>query len=343
MDQRKQQVLQAIVALYTNDGEPIGSQLLSEYMNLAVSTATLRNEMAALTKLGLLEQPHTSAGRIPSGAGYRYYIDHLMDSSSLMPAQARRIEAEFESFDYDPPKLVQQAAHALAKYTGLMVAATTPRSEDIRIVHFQITQVGRSAAAVLAVTSAGGVLTRVAHTPGQLTEEQLRMASPLINRALAFLTTADLNPVILKGLELAFGEEASLLMPLAKAAVTLLLEAGKAVTAVEGIQNLLRYPETEGHLRELLDLGSDPARLARWVVPTTDRLTVSMGGIQSIGEEIDLPDGLSVISKGYLAGGGQRGGIALIGPVRIPYRELAPVLEYYASLLGRAMSGVGSA
>ena len=77
VDDRKRRVLEAIVALYGMDGEPVGSSLLSEYLDMAVSSATLRNEMAALTKLGLLAQPHTSAGRVPSPQGYRYYVDHF--------------------------------------------------------------------------------------------------------------------------------------------------------------------------------------------------------------------------------------------------------------------------
>ncbi len=88
MDARKQRILEAIVALYANDGEPVGSGLLANYFDMALSSATLRNEMAALTKLGLLEQPHTSAGRVPSAKGYRYYLDHLLDAPAATPLSA---------------------------------------------------------------------------------------------------------------------------------------------------------------------------------------------------------------------------------------------------------------
>jgi len=84
MDARKQRVLQAIVALYGLEGEPVGSSVLANYFDMAVSSATLRNEMAALTKLGLLEQPHTSAGRVPSAKGYRYYLDNLLTGSQAL-------------------------------------------------------------------------------------------------------------------------------------------------------------------------------------------------------------------------------------------------------------------
>ncbi len=163
MDERKQRILGAVVSLYSDAGEPVGSGVLANYFKMAVSSATLRNEMAALTKLGLLEQPHTSAGRVPSAKGYRYYIDNLLQQSPpLSPSAQHQIKATLASFDQEPYKLVQGAANALAKMTGYTVAVTTPRADDLCIAHFEVVQVGRYAAAVLAVTSTGGVRTRVA-------------------------------------------------------------------------------------------------------------------------------------------------------------------------------------
>ena len=163
IDDRKQRVLRAIVSLYSDDGEPVGSGLLAEHFGRAVSSATLRNEMAALTKLGLLEQPHTSAGRVPSAKGYRYYIDNLLDTSlKLSESEKRAAEQAFREMDYDPERLAQSAARALADWTGYTVVATTPKSEDMCIAHFEVMQVGRYTAAVLAVTGAGGVRTRTA-------------------------------------------------------------------------------------------------------------------------------------------------------------------------------------
>ena len=108
MDARKQRVLQAIVALYGLEGEPVGSSVLANYFDMAVSSATLRNEMAALTKLGLLEQPHTSAGRVPSAKGYRYYLDNLLtDDQPLDRVTRARVDAVFASLDHEPEKLAQ--------------------------------------------------------------------------------------------------------------------------------------------------------------------------------------------------------------------------------------------
>lgn len=111
MDARKQRVLQAIVALYGLEGEPVGSSVLANYFDMAVSSATLRNEMAALTKLGLLEQPHTSAGRVPSAKGYRYYLDNLLtDDQPLDRVSRARVDAVFASLDHEPEKLAAGAA-----------------------------------------------------------------------------------------------------------------------------------------------------------------------------------------------------------------------------------------
>ena len=183
MDDRKRRVLRAIVTLYGADGEPVGSGLLAEQFGHAVSSATLRNEMAALTKLGLLEQPHTSAGRVPSAKGYRYYIDNLLDTGARLPAEEKRqIDLLFREMDYDPERLAESAARALADLTGYCVVATTPKSEDLCIAHYEVMQVGRYTAAVLAVTNAGGVRTRTAKLDFALRPGDAQRLSQALNK-----------------------------------------------------------------------------------------------------------------------------------------------------------------
>ena len=200
MDARKQRILEAIVALYANDGEPVGSGLLANYFDMALSSATLRNEMAALTKLGLLEQPHTSAGRVPSAQGYRYYLDHLIDapkSGTLPEKDRRRIDDLFAAMDAEPEKLVPAATRCLADMTGCAAAATTPQAPDLCIAHFEVVQVGRYSAAVLAVTSAGGVRTRVARVDTGLTRDDAANLAQLLNRGLTFVAPQDLSPMLM--------------------------------------------------------------------------------------------------------------------------------------------------
>ena len=116
MDDRKMRVLTAVIEVYTHTGEPVGSKLVSEQMD--VSSATVRNEMAALFNMGLLEQPHTSAGRLPSYTGYRLYLDQLMQTLPLTPKERGGVDALFNVRDPDPDKLLEDAAQALAQFTG---------------------------------------------------------------------------------------------------------------------------------------------------------------------------------------------------------------------------------
>ena len=217
MDARKQRVLQAIVALYGLEGEPVGSSVLANYFDMAVSSATLRNEMAALTKLGLLEQPHTSAGRVPSAKGYRYYLDHLLtDDQPLDRVTRARVDAVFASLDHEPEKLAQGAAKALAAISGCTAAVSTPCAEDLCIAHYEVVQVGRSAAAVLAVTTAGYVRTRVARVRTGLSRENAAALAALLNRNLTFVAPMDLSPRLLAEL---CGQISPELVPVVSAAL----------------------------------------------------------------------------------------------------------------------------
>lgn len=337
IDDRKQRVLRAIVSLYGTEGEPVGSGVLAQYFDMAVSSATLRNEMAALTRLGLLEQPHTSAGRVPSAKGYRYYIDNLLESGTVLgKAQQREIDDIFRELDYDPARLAEGAAKALAQRTGLSVVATTPRSEDATVAHYELIQVGRSNVAVLAVTNAGSVRTRVARLDAAANPAQLAAVSKAVNALLTFRAAADITLPQVQAIATASGQNGEAMLPVVKAAYQLLAEAGTASVFLEGQQNLLHYRELYDSLQTLMDLFSNEDAVQAYVSPRSERVTVLLGD--------DMPrynmPGLCIISKQYVAGGGRRGALAVAGPTRVPYMEVIPQLEYFALLLGQAMTGL---
>ena len=340
MDERKRRVLSAIVSLYAADGEPVGSNLLRQYFDMAVSSATLRNEMAALTKLGLLEQPHTSAGRVPSIAGYRYYIDNLMGSDgkrlALTAREKKVIDEAFENFDYDPERLAKAAAKELAKLTGFTAIATTPKSEDVKVAYYSILQVGRCSAAVLSVSSVGGVATRVAVTKEPIDPSELAQTAQLINRSLCFVAKDDAGEELRGALWDALGEDKNL-WPVVTAALRLLAGAGRGKVFVGGEQNLLSYPEMEPNLHGCLDLLNRHDELDRLIAPKNDRPMVLLGD--------DMPGyrmpGVAIVARQYLAGGGLTGAIALMGPSRMNYEKVIPTLDYFAAKLCQALTGTG--
>ena len=121
LSDRKKKILRAIVDLYIRTAEPVGSKAIAASADLGCSSATIRNELAELVSMGYLEQPHTSAGRVPSHMGYRYYIDHLMQPSPISPNEIAAMQAMFNVWDPDPDKLLADAAQALADYTRHLI------------------------------------------------------------------------------------------------------------------------------------------------------------------------------------------------------------------------------
>lgn len=336
MDDRKQRIMMAIVSLYGTDGEPVGSNLLSRYFDMAVSSATLRNEMAALTRLGLLEQPHTSAGRVPTAKGYRYYVDNLLNPGhALLPADRAKIDAIFNGLDYDPDKMVQGAARSLAQMMHYAVIATNPRAQDMSIAHFKIIRVGRSTAALLAVTAAGGVRTRVAKVDFELSEIDAAMVENALNTHLRFVAQADVDTVRVRALVDSLGRQGPRFWPLFSAALTILSEVGKSEVYFEGQQHLLHWPELEQNIRTLMELTSESEKLEAILEPKEGHTAILFGDEFA---HTQVP-GLCLLTRQYLAGGGLSGVIAVAGPLRMPYREVIPKLEYFSELLGQGMSG----
>lgn len=336
MDDRKQRIMMAIVSLYANDGEPVGSNLLSRHFNMAVSSATLRNEMAALTRLGLLEQPHTSAGRVPTAKGYRYYVDNLLDTPDILQkADREEIDTLFRQLDYDPDKMVQGAARSLSSLLSYCVVATNPRAQDLSIAHFEVIRVGRSTAAVLAVTAAGGVRTRVAKVDFELSEGDTGKVADALNQHLRFVAEADINTVCVRTLVDSLGPGGARWWPLLSAALTILGEVGKSDIYFEGQEHLLEWPELERNLRTLMAVLNDTHKLEALLQPRAGHTSILFGD-----EFADTPvPGMCLLTRQYLAGGGLSGVIAVVGPSRMRYREVIPKLEYFSDLLGQGMSG----
>ncbi len=327
MDARKRRILGAIVALYGQAGEPVGSGLLAHRFDMGVSSATLRNEMAALTRLGLLEQPHTSAGRIPSTEGYRYYLQDLLMGNRLLPTdEFAQIKKTFASLDKEPVKFAQGVSKALSKMTGYTAAVLAAHAEDLCIAHFEVVQVGRNSAAVLAVTSSGGVHTRVARVKGGISRENAANLAAVLNQTMTFVVPDDLTEVLVQSICVKVGYN---FQSVVISAAELLKDSSEPHVFLAGEQYLLRWPELQTYLPRLLSTLNDEEAAGNLITPQNNDIAVFLG-------EDFMPrmPGLSIISKRYLAGGGLTGTVALIGPSRMDYPKLIPILETFAVGLG---------
>ncbi len=339
MDDRKERIMMAIVSLYASDGEPVGSNLLQRRIDISVSSATLRNEMAALTRLGLLEQPHTSAGRIPTAKGYRYYVDHLLRvKNHLTPKEEQCIQNSVATLDHDPEKLARGSAMALSDLLGYAVIATTPLVTDSHIVHYEVMQVGRYTMAVLAVTVAGGVLTRVAKVDFEPQAKDCQRLAQALNKHLCFVAEADVGPSCICAMVNSLGEHGPCSWPILSAALVLLAEAGKSFMYFEGQKHLLRWTELDKGMRALLELVGTQSDVEHLLRPQNNRTTVLLG------DEMERPiPGLCIVSRHYPAAGGLYGALAVLGPTRMQFGKVIPTLEYFSRLLGNVVDGNSNA
>lgn len=211
LSSRQQKILTAVVEHYIATGEPAGSKMLCDSLDFTVSSATVRNEMSELADRGLLLQPHTSAGRIPSQKGYRVYVDRLMKRRPLSPEERRTIDSLLLSASYDPQKLLEGVSRLLAGMTRFAAVSTSPggAGADVRAVQF--VQTSRRTAMAILITSAGTMKTRVFHCDFDLTPDILRVFFRTVNERVAGRGVEEITPAFIQGLAASQGEMAILM------------------------------------------------------------------------------------------------------------------------------------
>ena len=150
---RKSKILNAIIKQYIATGEPMGSKGLLDYLDFSVSSATVRNEMASLSDMGYLVQPHTSAGRVPTQMGYRYYLDHLIEPIELSSRERRAIDDVLTAVADDPEHILNKGAEILSQLTGCVALSTTPPTENTTVDRIRIIQISRHTAMMIMITS----------------------------------------------------------------------------------------------------------------------------------------------------------------------------------------------
>lgn len=182
---RKQKILSAIIELYTVSGEPVGSKVLCDSLDFSVSSATVRNEMSDLAAMGLLDQPHTSAGRVPSEKGYRVYLDELMQPAAVTPEERHFIDALLLPSAYDPEKLLDGVARILAGVSHMAAITTTPSGSAASVAGVQFVQTSRRTAMLILMTTSGTMHSRVFHCDFELSPEILRVFFRVFNEDLA--------------------------------------------------------------------------------------------------------------------------------------------------------------
>ncbi|MBR1821311.1 MAG: heat-inducible transcription repressor HrcA [Clostridia bacterium] len=335
LDERKYLILQAIIDDYIMTAMPVGSRTISRKSGVGYSPATIRNEMSDLEELGYLDQPHTSAGRVPSNKAYRLYVDHLMKTVKLTSDERERMQDHLISKSKQVEGVIRSAASVLSdatKYTSVIVA---PKLGTLRIKHVQLVPVAERTALMVIVTNVGIVKDALIRVPEGMDADDLYSISRMLTEKLAdkpleavrqafseLLRNAEYNRKLL-------GETLQV--------IEKRLEAGGDASdvIVGGPANMLEYPEYS-------DVNKARSFLA--VLESKDtlrKLVNSDGGMEitiRIGPENQLPalNDCSIVTASYRVGDHSNGTLGIIGPTRMNYNRVISVLEF----MGRALSDV---
>jgi heat-inducible transcriptional repressor len=333
LSERRQRILAAIVEQFIASGEPVGSKALCNLFELSISSATIRNEMAALAELGLIEQPHTSAGRVPSHLGYRYYVDHLMSCRALGVKQRHALEESMVAHSGDPEQILEQAGELLAEITNCAAVSTTPADESAMIRKVDLLPMGGRTIMLVLVTSNGVVRSRGCRLPEPVTPELIETFYAITEHTFLGRPVAEINLVLIKRLTPLLGDNARLMQQILIALSELAWDAAKEEILLEGQNNLLHHREFEENAFELLEFLGRGEPMSQLLANSSGPLRVIIGRETPFEE---LKNSSLIIAR-YTISGERGGALGIIGPTRIDYAKLIPNVEYLTKLVGRLL------
>lgn len=335
LDERKLRILKAIVESYIATGEPIGSKALAEMFDNCVSSATIRNDMTVLTSAGYLEQPHTSAGRLPTAKAFALYVERLMERRALPWQDVQLIDEMLAGASGDATRLLEETCRALADITGLAAVATRPDEVGSCISRIDVMQISpRNMAVVLALDN-GFLRTRMCRCqrdiPSKVTVALADyMCHRFLNKPLDAITVPAMQEIILE-----LGELGLAVAPILSAFYELTQECASSKTVFAGQLNLLRHPAYAlDRARGLMGLFTERQRLGDLLAERANN------GVQVIFGDENTPelDGSCMIVTRYALGDRGLGTIGIVGPMGMDYADIIPRIEYFACSVGRVLT-----
>lgn len=334
LDDRKKRILSALVDCYVATGEPVGSKLLAGALGNRLSSATIRNEMAELSDLGLLEQPHTSAGRIPSQSGYRYYVDALMGSYPLTEAEQARINLVLRIDGGDMESLVAKAGNVLAAITGCVAVAAAPRA-NVRIRRVEVIAAGKHSLLVVLVAAPGLLRSRICRAGAEVDERMVEYFANLLQEKLAGLATDAVTEELMEEMRRALREYAEALRPVLDAVFDEIGVLGDSEIFLGGETNLFCFPEFhDGAALRMLRFLGQRDELEKLVCNVTNQVRVRIGTENGN----DTMRDSSLIAAPYAVGGKAAGTVGIIGPTRMDYAKLVSHIAYFSTVLSKLVS-----
>lgn len=331
---RKQKILAAVIENFIACGEPIGSKsLMNEDLN--VSSATIRNELADLTAKGFLIQPHTSAGRIPTEEGYRYYVDNLMEAKAPDERVKRYILNKLRSCDDAPERILKTAGKILSELLMTAAVTTTPAGENARVHRLKFVQTGRCTSMLVLITSSGMVKSRLFRCDYAITPEMLNVFDRSLNEALAGRPLSSVNQPFAQTFAASFGELGLLMPDMLTAVMDACSEASGINIYTSGTTKLLYQNGLDlVSARNILEFLGDNSECEKLLSNVPDGTNIYIGR--------ENPSPLlrqsSLISAGYTIENQPAGTLAIIGSTQTDYKKAVSILEYTAETVSELIS-----
>ena len=334
LTERKEMILAAIVEQYIKTGEPVGSKGLLNTLSISVSSATIRNEMSELDEMGYLIQPHTSAGRIPSQAGYRYYIDNLMNRLELSDEEKEAIASDLRREAGDPNKLLEKASEILARKTDCAALTTSPTDELASVKRIEIVPIGGRLAMIVLMTSTGIIKSTVCRTDTEITDEMLDLFRNIVSERFIGEPVSEIGTVMIQTLVASLGMNALSMSPMFVSLADIAKQAVQAEVHLEGEQNLLHHHELHNSVFGLMQFLDEDEKLSRALDSSRNALNVLIGT-----ENMFTPlENSSMIVARYNIRGNDGGAIGIIGPTRLNYAKLIPSVEYLTQVVSKLLT-----
>lgn len=322
---RQREILQAIIEDYISNAMPVGSRTISK--SFALSSATIRNEMSDLEELGYLEQPHTSAGRIPSEKAYRFYVDNMMKLSSLSLPELEYIKKYYDKRIGQTGEVLSDAARVISDLTQYVSIVTPPKVKNVNVSSIQLMPVNPVTAMVVLLTDTGMVQNTPITLPRSVTPEELDSMSKLLNRMFSGKSVNEIHPGAQYLVENEIADQKQIFDTVC-AVLASRLSTGEDKLVIEGASNMLAHQEFADvdKARGFLQLLEENHRIGQIVMDQDNGVSVRIGTETGLGD-------VSIVTATYSSGGRELGKIGVIGPTRMQYDKVLSVLEQVGKTL----------
>lgn len=342
LDDRKKLILQAVVEEYIKNAEPVGSRSIAKKTSLNLSAATIRNEMCDLEEIGMLVQPHTSAGRIPSNAGFRFYVDNLMNKYQMTAMEIDRLRGAMLNSFRELDNIIKGVSSAFSTITNLPTFAMLPMNKYGSVKNVKLAMVDERTIMVIVSDSSGLIKNKMLRLRHEVTDDEVSMLNRVINDNLSGLDVSGyMNLDNVLGIQDAVGENVEILSSIFELIHEARREIESKQMVVEGTANILRFPEYNNveKIKNILEFFDDKDVLSE-VIDVVNFDDISQDVNIFIGDELPLPQlkENSVVLSQYNVGDNLVGIVGVIGPQRMDYAKVASGIKFFSESLGKMLS-----